>query len=266
MPMAAAAPAAAPVDRLSLRADSLRYNSNGHSYQASADADNQATLELPRFDVAAAHGEYASSFTVPTPVDLGSSGQRSNFVLGREALEAHMLARVQPDSGPAAQLVSVLPRLAGSWPNGPVELYRDGAYVGSSKLQFDSTSDVELYWGPDEKIRVQRIPGLHQQAQTGFIGVRQEYQSSRRWVVSNGHALAITLQVLESAPVSGNAEVKVERSFKPAPNLASWRDVPGVVGWQQSLPAGQSMPFEAHYVISAPKDTELVYLPPFGDE
>lgn len=262
VPMAAAAPATAHRYSLSAQSDSLANDARAQmAYQAARDSDDEAAAPLPRFDLASTHGEYASVFSVPTPVDLSSSGQRTNFVLAKEALDSRMLARVQPDSGAYAQLVSVLPRPAGSWPSGPVELYRDGAYVGSSKLQLDASPDVELYWGPDEKIRVQRIAGPRQQAQTGFIGARQEYQSSRRWVVSNGHALPVNLQLLESGPVSENSEIKVERQYTPAPGIASWRDLPGVVAWQQPLAAGQSLTFEAHYVISAPKDVRLRGLP-----
>jgi uncharacterized protein (TIGR02231 family) len=172
-----------------------------------------------------------------------------------------VIARVQPQSEAAAYLVADAPRPAGSWPRGALQLVRDGALVGSSTLLVASSEErLELPFGRDDSVRVQVEPEQRNAGNTGFIGARTEHRYARGYVVENRHAAAVSLQVVEAAPVSQHEDIKVQSQFSPAPTTQGWRKQPGLVLWELPLAAGQSQRFTAEYVISAPKEAQVTGL------
>lgn len=213
---------------------------------------------VDRFDLAVFQGTHATEFVLPLRVNIDSGIQRASLTLGSEKWQAKVIARVQPQSEAVAYLVADAARPAGSWPRGTVQLVRDGALVGSTTLNVASGEErLELPFGRDEGVRVQAEPEQRNAGNTGFIGARAEHRYTRAWVVENRHATAVTLQLVEAAPVAQHEDIKVQAQFTPAPVTQSWRKQPGLVLWEQSLAAGQSQRFTADYVISAPKEAQL---------
>jgi uncharacterized protein (TIGR02231 family) len=219
------------------------------------------TPELDRFDLAVFQGTHATEFVLPLRVNIDSGTQRASLTLGSEKWQARLIARVQPQAEAAAYLVADLPRPAGSWPRGTLQLVRDGALVGSSTLNVATGDErLELPFGRDDGVRVQVEPEQRNAGNTGFIGARAEQRYTRAWVVENGHKAAVTLQLVESAPVSQHEDIKVQAQFTPAPATQAWRKQPGLVLWEQTLAAGASQRFTADYLISAPKEAQVTGL------
>jgi uncharacterized protein (TIGR02231 family) len=208
--------------------------------------------EPERFDLSVFQGAYATEFVLPLRVNIDSGTQRASLTLGR----------VQPQNDAAAYLVADLPRPGGAWPRGMVQLLRDGALVGSTSLNVAGGEErLELPFGRDDAVRVQVEPEQRNAGNTGFIGARAEHRYGRAYVVENRHAAgALTLQLIEVAPVSQHEDIKVQSQFSPAPATQAWRKQPGLVLWEQPLAAGQSQRFTADYVISAPKEAQLTGL------
>ena len=143
------------------------------------------------------------------------------------------------------------------WPAGPVNLYRDGAYVGNSRFDAAALPRTGFAFGRDELVHVR----VEQPAQTegtgGFIGSRNERRISRLYTVDNRHREAITLQVLDAAPVAEHDDVRVDSRYQPEPQSKAWNNQPGSVMWQQPLAAGASQRFSAEHTITWPKDARL---------
>ena len=218
-----------------------------------------AEPEQERFDLSVFQSAYATEFVLPLRVTIDSSTQRASLALGSEKLQAKVIARVQPQSEAAAYLVADAARPAGAWPRGAMQLVRDGALVGSSKLNVATGEDrLELPFGRDDALRVQVEPEQRNAGNTGFIGARAEHRYSRAWVVENRHTTgSLTLQLVEAAPVSQHEDIKVQSQFSPAPTTQAWRKQPGLILWEQPLAVGQSQRFTAEYLISAPKDAQV---------
>jgi hypothetical protein len=133
--------------------------------------------------------------------------------------------------------------------------------VGSSTLDVAGGEErLELPFGRDDAVRVQVEPEQRNAGNTGFIGARTEHRYARGYVVENRHAAAVSLQVVEAAPVSQHEDIKVQSQFSPAPTTQAWRKQPGLVLWEQPLAAGASQRFTAEYVISAPKEAQVTGL------
>ncbi|MBQ0957570.1 DUF4139 domain-containing protein [Ideonella sp. 4Y11] len=224
---------------------------------AAAPAPAMATADGLDFAVQMQEGEYATEFVLPGKVDIGSSAQRVALSLGRQRFSATLLAQAVPAQDASAWLLAELPRPAGIWPDGPLQLLRDGQAVGSSTLRLGQRATLSLPFGRDDKIRVQVLQPPAQQASTGFIGQRSERRVARRYEIENRHATPIELRVLESSPVSTDERVQVDKRFEPAPLTQAWQDEAGVVAWQRRLAAGERWTLQADYQITWPKDQPL---------
>lgn len=214
--------------------------------------------EAERFDVSVFQGAYAAEFVLPGRVSIESGSQRASLNLGAETLQAQLRSRIQPQQEAAAYLVAEAPKPAGSWPVGPLQLVRDGSFVGQSQWRLAGGEEsLELFFGRDEGLRVQVEPEQRNAGDRGFIGNRIERRYGRALVVENLHKTAVKLQVIEAAPVSRHEDIKVTSQFTPTPTSEAWRKQPGWVLWQMPLEPGRSQRFTADYVVTAPKEAQV---------
>ena len=220
----------------------------------SAAADTEAE---PRFDASVFQGSFATEFTVPQRVNVPSSGQQVTLALGEQALDTELLVRTTPALDAHAYLIARFATPPGVWPAGPVQLYRDGAFAGTTRLDAAASQRNGLAFGRDELVDVRMERPEQQQGTGGFIGSRNQRTDERRTTVQNRHATPIQLQVLDAAPVPDNEQVSVESSYQPQPTTTRWHDQPGTVAWEQPLAAGASQSFSAKHVIGWPKDERV---------
>lgn len=219
----------------------------------SAEADEP----MPSFDVSALDTGFATEFAVPQRITVPSGGQRVTLALGEQLQDARVRVRTAPAQDASAYLVAETAPPPGVWPAGPVSLYRDGAYVGSGHLDTAQLARLGLAFGRDELVSVRVEPPARTDGAGGFIGSRNERRISRQFTVENRHREAITLQVLDAAPISEHADVRVESRYQPEPADKAWNQQPGTVLWQQPLAAGATQRFDAEHVITWPKDARL---------
>ncbi len=219
---------------------------------------------MPTFDVSAIDKGFATEFAVPQRITVPSSGQRVTLALGNHSASATLITRAAPAMEEAAYLVAHMAQPPGVWPAGPAGLYRDGAFVGTGRIDFGTPSagapagSTSLSFGRDELVTVvtEAPPGI--QGTAGFTGSTIERKTRRAYSVQNRHTTGITLQVLHAAPVSRNEKIEVESRYQPQPTELTWNRSPGTVAWQQPLAAGATAQFSAEHTIRYPKDIELL--------
>ncbi|CAN5839077.1 hypothetical protein BH11PSE13_BH11PSE13_16130 [soil metagenome] len=217
---------------------------------------HDASLD-PLFDVSVFEGSFATEFNVAQPVDVPSNGQRVAMALGQHEDTASLAVRTSPRVDANAYLVADLARPAGVWPAGPVQLYRDAAFVGNGRWPTASDARLTLSFGRDELVRVQVEPERDSQGTGGFVGTRAERNVQRGYVIENRHKTPIAVQVLEAAPVSVDEQVRVAATFAPQPSELAWNKQSGVAMWTADVDAGKSLSVAADYTISYPKEARL---------
>lgn len=242
MALAAPAPAAAP---------------------ALAARSRVAEEAMPSFDVSTLDKGFATEFAVPQRITVPSSGQRVTLALGQHTAAATLITRTAPAVEEAAYLVAHIAQPPGVWPAGAASLYRDGAFVGTGRIDFGTPSagapagSSSLSFGRDDLVTVRAEPVQDLTGSTGFTGSRIQRTTRRAYSVENRHQTAITLQVLHAAPVSRNERIEVESRYQPQPADTAWNRTPGTVAWQQPLAAGATAQFSAEHTIRHPKDVEV---------
>jgi uncharacterized protein (TIGR02231 family) len=224
--------------------------------------------DMPQFDVSTLDKGFATEFAVPQRITVPANGQRVTLALGTHQTPAQLLVRTAPAVEAAGYLVADIAPPPGVWPAGTVGLYRDGAYVGTSRLDFAAATATpkdgpraSLSFGRDELVLVRADVPQQLTGSTGLTGSRTERQTRHAYQVENRHKTAIELQVLYAAPVSRNEKIEVESRYDPAPGDLAWNGQKGSIAWRQSLPAGASARFAAEHVVRYPKDIELLERP-----
>lgn len=211
----------------------------------------------PQFDVSVFDNSFATEFAVPQSIDVPSNGQRVTMALGQHEDTAKLAVRTSPRVDASAFLVAEIAQPAGVWPAGPLQLYRDGNFVGSSRWTAPTDANLTLSFGRDELVRVQAEPERDNQGTGGFAGSRAERKVQRAYVVENRHRTPIAVQVLEAAPVSVDEQVRVGSQFSPQPADLAWNKQPGLTMWRFDLDAGKTARVTADYAIGYPKDARL---------
>lgn len=232
MAMAAPAPAPAPLAKAARRQD------------------------RPLFEVSELQSEFGTEFEVPVPVSLPADGRRLSVSLSQITLPAKLQLRSAPRLEAAAYLVARLERPEGVWLPGAIQLYRDGAYVGSTRWSAQQGEGFELAFGRDDLLAVQLKPGRQLSGSGGLIGSRRERRIAGEYVLTNRHRQPVDLLLLEPTPVSGNEELKVETRITPEPGQRDWQGKPGLAAWELKLAPGASQSIRFDYRLSWPRDSQ----------
>ncbi|WP_431048994.1 DUF4139 domain-containing protein [Roseateles sp. L2-2] len=278
-PRQAIAPRELPIWRISMAppptvssADTRRYAESPAPMMAMAAAapmvmrpgTGQQELSPPvvvNFDASVFQGEFAAEYALPQPVTLRGNGQELSLTLGQQTLDARLIARVQPQIEAQAYLFAEAKRPAGAFPNGPMQLYRDGSLIGSIPFRPNDGTEWTLPFGTDDWLRVDVNPEQRDGADTGLIATRRERIVTRQWAIENRRTRPVTVQVLEAAPVGEHADIRVQTQFSPAVTQPDWGNRPGVQLWELLLEPGRTQRFSAVYRISVPKDANVLGLP-----
>ncbi|EJE54125.1 hypothetical protein PMI14_00995 [Acidovorax sp. CF316] len=227
-----------------------------------ARALGMAEEAMPSFEVSTTDKGFATEFAVPQRITVPSSGQRVTLALGSHSAAATLLTRTAPAVEDVAYLVAEVATPPGVWPAGAVGLYRDGAFVGTGRLDFGApgtapAGSTSLSFGKDDLVTVRAEAPQDLTSATGFTGARTERRTRRAYSVENRHRTGITLQVLHAAPVSRNEKIEVESRYQPQPAEMAFNRTPGTVAWQQPLAAGATAQFSAEHTIRYAKDIQL---------
>ncbi|HEY1092853.1 MAG TPA: DUF4139 domain-containing protein [Burkholderiaceae bacterium] len=209
------------------------------------------------FDASVFEGEFATEFAVPGRVNVASSGERITFSLGQTALDARLLARIDPQAEAQAYLVAEAQRPAGVWPAGSAQLFLDGVFVGESQLAMPANGKLDLPFGRDELLRVVVEPQARNAGDRGFISSRVEQKIAHVYRIESRHSKPFTVQVLEATPVSQHEDIKVQARFDPQPLPKDWRENQGVKAWEFTLAPNATQKLSAEYTISWPKDARI---------
>jgi uncharacterized protein (TIGR02231 family) len=227
---------------------------------ASAGA-RSARLEKAHEPVAEFQTEYATEFEVAGKVDIAADGRQVNVSLTKQWVPVKQKVRVVPRRDVAAMVTAEADKPEGVWLPGDVQLYRDGAYIGSTHWAAQAKDGLVLPFGRDDRVVVTVNRVKNRTGNSGFVGTRAERQIADLYTIVSRHKSPVELLLLEASPVAVSDKISVESKFEPKPKTDNWEDRRGVVAWERSLIPGETLKFVADYTISYPKDAAVVGLP-----
>ena len=207
------------------------------------------------------HTEYATEFEVSGTVDIAADGRQVNVSLTRQWVPVTQKVRVVPRRDRSGMVTAEAERPEGVWLPGDVQLYRDGAYIGSTYWQAQAKDHLILPFGRDDRLIVTVNRLKNRTGKAGIVGQRNERQIADQYTVTSRHKTPVDLLVLEPSPVAVSDQISVDAVFEPKTTVHNWKDRQGVVAWERALAPGETLKFAADYTITYPKDAAIVGLP-----
>ena len=246
----------------SLNADRLSEISSGVVAAAAPAALMRKRADEPKQEAPVeVQTTFTTEFEVPGTVTLPSDGRKLTVSLAKLSLPAKMRLRVVPRLDAAAVVTAEAERPEGVWLAGDIQLYRDGNYVGATGWNPQASNGLVLPFGRDSLVRVKVDRAKDRNGSGGLIARRSEREVSDLYTLTSRHKTPVELLVLESSPVSTNAQIKVEAKFDPKPTEENWEERQGVVAWARTIAPNETLKFSVSYAISYPKDGAVVGLP-----
>jgi uncharacterized protein (TIGR02231 family) len=248
-----------PVEPRSM-AEGQRYEMAKAARADRAAAPAALSVEAPP-PIAEFQTEYTTGFEVPGTVDLAADGRQVTVSLARQQIAVKQRVRVVPRRDTAAMVTAEADLPDGVWIPGDVQLYRDGAYIGSTYWQAQAKDKLMLPFGRDDRLVVTVNRITNRTGKAGIIGQRNERQIADQYTVTSRHKTPVDLLLLEPSPVAVSDQISVESAFEPKTKVLNWEDRRGVVAWERPLAPGETLKFAADYTITYPKDVTVVGLP-----
>lgn len=144
-----------------------------------------------------------------------------------------------------------LPLLAG-----PVNLGRDGGYVGRSRIGYVAPAQrFAISWGSDDNLTVLRQVS-DEQRRGSLLGQRREELTHVKLVVANQGAAPVEIELYERMPVSEIEAVKV-RLDRDETTAGYHLDDQGLVNWKLELGAGQEEEVRLTFSVSLPDRAQV---------
>ena len=203
---------------------------------------------------------YATEFTVPTRVNLGSDGREVTVLLAKQQLAASTYLRVTPRLEQSAVVIAEAARPDGVWPAGTIQLFRDGSYIGATAWGLNDATRAVFSFGHDELLNVAVNQAGLKSGTRGIFGKHQARELADEFAITNGHTTAVDVLVLEAGPVSTSDQISVRATYEPKPTVENWEQLRGVVAWRSRLAPKESRRIAVAYTIDYPQEGQVIGL------
>ena len=203
---------------------------------------------------------FQANYLIASRVSIDNSGQAKKLKISSSVQDAKLSAVVAPRLDLAAYL-TVQFVADGTTPQlpGPVNLYRDGVYVGQGYLPMLAPKETaDLGYGADDLVKVSRAEVKRLTGDEGIIS--SSHMDERAWdiTVKNLHDFALTVTVKDRVPFTTIKDVTI--SEMPGMTEPTTRNVDkkrGVLAWNLDMEAGSEKLVKTGYKISWPEGIQI---------
>jgi uncharacterized protein (TIGR02231 family) len=221
-----------------------------------------ATMDtVSGFDITEIQSTFATEFEVPGKFDVPADGRQVTLNLSKQVIPVKQRIRIVPRAENAAFVTAEAERPEGVWLAGPIQLFRDGNFVGTTQWNSQTPDKFRFSFGRDDRTRVTVNRVSDRSGDSGFLGNRAEREVGYLYTISSSHKSNVELLVLDAAPTSTADAIEVRTTFEPRPTANNWENRQGVHAWEQTLQPGATFKVNVGYAITYPKDAAVTGLP-----
>ncbi len=202
---------------------------------------------------------------LPGRVSVGANDGAKSLRISTATITPELTIRSAPVIDPTAHLEASFPQAedAPLLP-GKVSIYRDGMFVGTSKLAAAGKDEpVRLGFGADDKVKVERSVVKRNEGSAGLIVTTAKIdERAFKTTVRNAHDFPVKVAIQDQLPVSENEEITVEMLPATTPPVSTnVRDRRGVVEWVIDAKPGETKDIAFAWRVRWPKDKSIVMQP-----
>jgi uncharacterized protein (TIGR02231 family) len=204
--------------------------------------------------------EFVQDFRIPARVSISSDRQVRVYPVSEESFKTELVARAVMSVEPTARLEATF-SYARETPieAGRLQLYRDGAYVGTASLPLLLPgSDVRVPFGVDERIRIVVRDEKAESGRRGILGRQALSEHRRRYEITSYHAAAFPIEVIDRVPVPKESGIKVEvLEGATAPTTKDLDGMAGIYLWRLAGTPKKTETIRHLYSVRYPSDKSL---------
>ena len=220
----------------------------------------EAIVVTAQKTAAVASTQYLVEYQVPGRTSLAADGQVRLYPIATDAFDTQLVARVVPSQSHSAHVEATF-RYERDTPieAGELQLYRDGAFVGRAATDaFLPGAEVRMPFGADERIKVTVRDEAAHSDEGGIVSRQVTRETRRRFDITNYHAEAMPIEVVDRVPVSRNNDVRVEvPKGATEPSVRQLDGKAGVLLWKFSAEPRKPVSIRHYYSVRYPRDRVL---------
>jgi uncharacterized protein (TIGR02231 family) len=194
------------------------------------------------------------------PQTIAADGTQQQVRIATASLPAELVWRSVPAADERAYLTAST-SYTGAAPilPGPVFLYRDGQAIGEAHLAgLQPGEELELGFGADPRVAIERRLLTDLRAQSGLIGTTRRHQRRYAIEATNRRTSPVALEIIDHLPVAQDSRITVELGAETTPPTTTEHDGhQGVLAWRLALEPGQTTTITFAYTIRHPADLDV---------
>lgn len=204
--------------------------------------------------------EFVAEYRIAGLAKVAADSAPRKFVIAERDMPATLAVQTVPKVVPLAYLFAEIEHPGEEpWLSGPVSIFRDGGFVGTSFLALLRPGEKrKLSFGVDDKVKVGFRLLEGERSREGLIN--KDRRVERRFLIEleNLHKRAFEVTVLDQLPVSRDERIEVELlSNSTAPSSNDLDDRKGVLAWIRNLEPAQSDSIRFGYAVTYPEKETL---------
>lgn len=253
--------------------DSIEYENQMRAEAALAYAQSSAPMPAQAPPPVAAEmqqaqidtGGFTAEYRIPGPSEVKSDGTESKLLIAPFQTDSALEVHVKPQMDLNAYLVARA-TLKGDAPilPGTVSLFRDGAYVGQSRLPLlRPGKETDLYFGIDDQVEVTRNILKDESAETGLMNKDNSREFHVVTTIQNLRNKDVSLVLQETTPVSKDEKIEADilKDHTTQGYEKDTDDIKGLLTWKQALKPQQKTDIKLGWKVSWPKESNIQGMP-----
>ncbi len=216
-------------------------------------AERVAEMETRGFDLV---------YKVPGRATVSGDGRDKKLKIGTDSIAPGIVVRSVPELDSIAYLTVRFENLsAGPILPGAVQLFRDGVFVGKSRIAFVAPKEeVEFGFGEDPAVIVERVTLSRSEGERGILSTDKTDERSFRITVTNRHKQPVEIEIEDRLPRSENEKIVVETlssTTKPTKTDPDGRR--GIVVWSDRYEPNKKREILFGYAVRWPEGENVVW-------
>lgn len=205
-------------------------------------------------------GQFQMTFDVANKTTIKRDGTRKKVFLDALSLTPDVQLFAVPKKMQKAFLhASFVNKTGNALIPGPVSLFRDGVYVGQSRLGLvEPDQKLDIGFGVDSKVNVKWVRQNRVKGKTGLLTTSNSDVRKYKVTIVSGHNTPMKMTVLDQMPYSEKETLQVSLlTANPKPTRTNVDDKRGVMAWDVTLAPQKAKVIEFGYQVVWPKDKTI---------
>jgi uncharacterized protein (TIGR02231 family) len=203
---------------------------------------------------------FDAQYLIADRTSIDNSGTAKKVRIGTDNLPVKLTVESVPrlDSNAYLSVAFTTPSEAALLA-GPVNLFRDEAYVGQVEIDEIAAGDeAKLGFGVDDLVKVKRVEVKRFAAQEGILTSSSTQEMAWNISVTNLHDMKMPIRILDRKPFSSDAKITVaDVAGATAASVVDVDHKRGVLAWDLNLDAKGKAEIKTGYKVVAPDKTRL---------